>query len=343
MLVINKHGDISSDSGKRLLDIRALSTFFFTQRGTVKVLENLNFYVGHGEIVGLVGESGSGKSVTGLSILRLLRYPGRIVSGQIMLDDVDLLKLAEVEIAERRGIEISMVFQNPRSCLNPVFSVGEQLMDVLRLRRGLNRKQARAAAIEILNKVHIPDPEQRMRSYPHQLSGGMAQRVMIAIALSCAPRVLIADEPTTGLDVTVQFQILELLREMRDQTNTSVILITHDLNMAGGICDRICVMYAGEVIESAPVKNFFLAPRHPYTIGLLASRPKVIALDDIETIPGVVPDLFSPPSGCRFHPRCRWAVEVCKTTHPALSVVAPNHFAACHRVEEVANECASAR
>ena len=343
MLLSDKLGDLSSNSGARLLDIRSLSTYFFTRRGTVKVLEQLNFHIGLGEIVGLVGESGSGKSVTGLSIMRLLRHPGRTVSGQIMLDDVDLLKLSGVEMARYRGLQMGMVFQNPRSSLNPLFSVGEQITDVLRHRRGLRQKSARDAAIEILNKVHIPEPEQRMRSYPHQLSGGMAQRVMIAIALSCSPRLLIADEPTTGLDVTIQYQILQLLREMRDLIRTAVILVTHDLNMAGSVCDRICVMYAGEVVESAPTGDFFSAPRHPYTIGLLASRPQVVADDDIETIPGAVPDLFSPPNGCRFHPRCRWAIEVCRHDHPALSVVGPNHYAACHRLEEVANEFAATR
>lgn len=343
MLLMDNPSDISFGSGECLIDIRSLSTHFFTRRGVVKVLEELNFHVGVGEIVGLVGESGSGKSVTGFSIMRLLRHPGRIVSGQLLIDDVDLLKLSEVEMAKRRGLQISMVFQNPRSSLNPLFSVGEQISDVLRHRRGLHRNEARNAVIEILHKVHIPDPEHRMRSYPHQLSGGMAQRVMIAMALSCGPRLLIADEPTTGLDVTIQYQIIQLLREMRDLTGTSVILITHDLNMAGSICDRICVMYAGEIVESAPIGHFFSSPRHPYTIGLLASRPQVVTQEDIETIPGVVPDLFSPPNGCRFHPRCRWAIEVCKNTHPELSFVGPGHYAACHRLEEVANDCAVTR
>lgn len=326
-----------------LLDVRDIHTYFFTRRGVVKVLEDLNFHVGQSEIVGLVGESGSGKSVTGFSIMRLLRYPGKIVGGEVFFDGVDLMQLPEDEMADRRGRQISMIFQNPRSSLNPLFSVGQQISAVLRYRRGLDQRQSWEETRRLLRNVHIPEPERRMKSFPHQLSGGMAQRVMIAIALSCNPKLLIADEPTTGLDVTIEYQILQLLREMRDLTGTSIIVITHDLNMAGEICDRICVMYAGEIVESAPVNEFFVAPRHPYTIGLLASRPQLAVEEDIPTIPGSVPDLFSPPTGCRFHPRCRWAVELCINTHPEPSEVGPSHHASCHRLEEVASELAATR
>lgn len=326
-----------------LLDVRDLKTFFFTRRGVVKVLDGLSFQVGKAEILGLVGESGSGKSVTGFSIMRLLRFPGRIVEGDITFAGQELTQLSEEEMAGLRGREISMVFQNPRSSLNPVLSVGKQISAVLHHRRGLSGKQAREETVRLLRSVDIPEPERRMRSYPHQLSGGMAQRVMIAIALSCNPKLLIADEPTTGLDVTIEYQILQLLKEMRDVTGASIIMITHDLNMAGEICDRIAVMYAGEIVESAPVQEFFSAPRHPYTIGLLASRPQLAVEEDIPTIPGSVPDLFSPPVGCRFNPRCRWAVKLCTESSPKSMSVGPDHHVSCHRWKEVASDLASAR
>ena len=327
----------------QLLEIRELKTYFFTRKGVAKVLDGLNLHVGKGEIVGLVGESGSGKSVTGFSIVRLLKHPGRIVGGEVLFDRRDLSKLSEEEIQEVRGKQVSMIFQNPRSSLNPVISVGEQIAQVLRYRRGMSKDGAWQAAVDLLRTVHIPEPERRMRAFPHQLSGGMAQRVMIAMAISCSPKLLIADEPTTGLDVTIEYQIIQLLKEMRDLTGTSVIVITHDLNMAAEVCDRIMVMYAGRIVEEAPVSDFFTAPRHPYTVGLLASRPSLAVDEDIPTIPGNVPDLIHRPTGCPFHPRCRWATELCSEQEPVFREIAARHFAACHHVEDVARDVVAAR
>ncbi|MEA2523610.1 MAG: peptide/nickel transport system ATP-binding protein [Thermomicrobiales bacterium] len=334
---------LQSARNEQLLEVRDLKTHFFTRKGVAKVLDGLSFHVGKGEIVGLVGESGSGKSVTGFSIVRLLKHPGRIVGGEVVFEGRDLTKLSEEEIQEIWGKQVSMIFQNPRSSLNPVISIGEQISQVLRYRRGMSKSEAWQAAIDLLRTVHIPEPERRMRSFPHQMSGGMAQRVMIAMAISCSPKLLIADEPTTGLDVTIEYQIIQLLKEMRDLTGTSVIVITHDLNMAAEVCDRIMVMYAGRIVEEAPTKDFFTTPRHPYTVGLLASRPSLAVDADIPTIPGNVPDLIMRPSGCPFHPRCRWATDVCREQDPAFREIAPAHFAACHHVEEVARDVIAAR
>jgi oligopeptide/dipeptide ABC transporter ATP-binding protein len=236
-----------------------------------------------------------------------------------------------------------MIFQNPRSALNPVIPVGKQIAQVLRYRRGLGRDEAWRAAIDLLRTVHIPEPERRMRAYPHQLSGGMAQRVMIAMAISCSPTLLIADEPTTGLDVTIEYQIIQLLKEMRDLTGASIIVITHDLNMAAEVCDRIAVMYAGTIVEQAPTRDFFTAPRHPYTIGLLASRPQLAVESEIPTIPGNVPDLIERPTGCPFHPRCRWATAICVEQLPLPRPIGPDHLAACHHIEDVARDVAAGR
>ncbi len=325
-------------STEPLLDIRGLKTHFFTRTGVVKVLDGLDLQVGRGEILGLVGESGSGKSVTGFSIVGLLKRPGRIVGGEIAFEGRDLTKVPPEAMQELRGKQISMIFQNPRSSLNPVIPIGKQLAQVLQYRRGLKGKAAWEAAVDVLRTVHIPEPERRMRAYPHQLSGGMAQRVMIAMAISCSPKLLIADEPTTGLDVTIEYQIIHLLKEMRDLTGTSVVVITHDLNMAAEVCDRIAVMYAGTIVEDAPVRDFFTGPRHPYTVGLLASRPHLAVEDEIPTIPGNVPDLVTRPTGCPFHPRCRWATNLCPEQFPPLRPVGSGHFAACHYAEEVARD-----
>jgi oligopeptide/dipeptide ABC transporter ATP-binding protein len=335
-------GDASS-AGTPLLEIRNLNTHFFTRKGVARVLEDLSLSIGQGEIVGLVGESGSGKSVTGFSIVDLLKAPGKVVSGQVLFERRDITSLGEMEKQEIRGKEIAMIFQNPRASLNPVLSVGEQIQQVLRHRQGMSKKQAQRRAIELLRTVRIPEPERRLAAYPHQLSGGMAQRIMIAMAISCSPRLLIADEPTTGLDVTIEYQIIQLLREMRDLTGMSVIVITHDLNMAAEVCDRILVMYAGKIVEEAPVQEFFAAPRHPYTIGLLASRPHLQVERDIPTIPGNVPDLIDRPTGCAFHPRCRWSTELCVQQQPPLLTVGERHAAACHHVEDVARDLAAAR
>jgi oligopeptide/dipeptide ABC transporter ATP-binding protein len=326
-----------------MLEISGLKTQFPTPSGVAKVLDGLDLHVGKREIVGLVGESGSGKSVTGFSIVRLLKRPGRIVEGSVRFDGKDLTKLSEKEIEEIRGKQISMIFQNPRSSLNPVISVGKQIAQVLRYRRGLSKREAWERGTELLRTVHIPEPEKRMNAFPHQLSGGMAQRVMIALAISCNPKLLIADEPTTGLDVTIEYQIIHLLKEMRDLTGMSVVMITHDLNMAAEVCDRIMVMYAGRIVEEAPVEEFFTRPLHPYTVGLLASRPNLAIDAEIPTIPGNVPDLINRPSGCPFHPRCRWATDRCVSTEPEFRQIAPQHYAACHHVEEVARDVVAAR
>ncbi len=326
-----------------MLQVEGLSTHFFTNKGVAKVLDDLSFEVGKGEIVGLVGESGCGKSVTGFSIVRLLKHPGKIVAGVVRFEGREITGLSDDEIQDLRGRQISMVFQNPRSSLNPVLTVGTQITQVLRYRRGMSKPEAKAEAIRLLRMVDIPEPERRMNSYAHQLSGGMAQRVMIAMAISCSPRLLIADEPTTGLDVTIEHQIIELLKEMRDVTGASVIVITHDLNMAAEVCDRIMVMYAGRIVEEAPVGAFFTSPRHPYTVGLLASRPHLTTDAEIPTIPGNVPDLINRPSGCSFHPRCRWATEKCSIDSPELRRIAPNHLVACHHAEEVGRDVLAAR
>ncbi len=325
-----------------MLEIRELETQFFTRKGVARVLDRLSFSIGKGEIVGLVGESGSGKSVTGFSIADLIKSPGKIVGGQILFEGRDLTKLDENQMREIRGKDIAMIFQNPRGSLNPVLTVGEQLSQVLHYRQGMNKTRARERATELLRLVHIPEPERRLNAYPHQLSGGMAQRVMIAMAISCGPQLLIADEPTTGLDVTIEYQIIQLLKEMRDLTGTSVIVITHDLNMAAEVCDRIMVMYAGKIVEEAPVQQFFTKPSHPYTLGLLASRPSLSGGDEIPTIPGNVPDLIHRPSGCPFHPRCRWATQECVSVEPLPREVGPRHMAACHHLEEVQRDITAA-
>jgi oligopeptide/dipeptide ABC transporter ATP-binding protein len=343
MTMTATHGPIARQiATSPLLEVQDLNTQFFTRKGVARVLEGLTFSVGKGEIVGLVGESGSGKSVTGFSIVRLLKHPGRIVSGSVKFEGKELTSLSDDAIQSLRGREISMVFQNPRSSLNPVISVGEQIIQVLRYRRGLSKSEAREEAIRLLRTVHIPEPERRLNAFAHQLSGGMAQRVMIAMAISCSPKLLIADEPTTGLDVTIEYQIIELLKEMRDVTGASVIVITHDLNMAAEVCDRIMVMYAGKIVEQAPVLDFFTSPRHPYTVGLLASRPHLAVEEEIPTIPGNVPDLINRPSGCPFHPRCRWATEICAAEMPPFLPLSERHSAACHHVEEVARDVVTA-
>lgn len=333
---------VSGETQQPMLQVRDLETQFFTRKGVARVLEKLSFDIEKGEIVGLVGESGSGKSVTGFSIVNLIKSPGKIVAGEILFNGRDLTKLNEDQLREIRGKNIAMIFQNPRGSLNPVLSVGDQLCQVLKYRQGMSKSQAQARAVELLKLVHIPEPERRLRAYPHQLSGGMAQRVMIAMAISCGPELLIADEPTTGLDVTIEYQIIQLLKEMRDLTGTSVIVITHDLNMAAEVCDRIMVMYAGKVVEQAPVREFFTQPSHPYTLGLLASRPSLNGSEEIPTIPGNVPDLIHRPSGCSFHPRCRWATAECSAIEPLPREVGPGHLASCHHLEEVRRDIAAA-
>lgn len=312
-----------------LLSIRDLKTHFFTRRGVIKVLDGLSLDVQRGQIVGLVGETGSGKSVTGFSTLRMVRRPGRVVSGEILLEGRDLLKISDHAMQDVRGREVAMIFQDPRASLNPVMTIGDVLRQVLRYRRNLPASQVNAAAIEMLRKVHIADPEQRLNAYPHQLSGGMCQRVMIALALACQPKLLIADEPTTGLDVTIQQQIVFLLKELRDSTGMSQIVITHDLGLAAELCDAIAVMYAGEIVEFASAQELFAHPRHPYTLALLKARPVFGERKHIAAIPGNVPDFVAPPNGCRFHPRCTYAMDRCREVHPPVVRLSPNQSAAC--------------
>jgi peptide/nickel transport system ATP-binding protein/oligopeptide transport system ATP-binding protein len=316
-----------------LLSVRHLRTEFDTEEGTFPAVEDVSFDLGEGEVLGIVGESGSGKSVTALSIMRLVPSPpGRISQGEIRFAGRDLLRLHERQMRDIRGGAISMIFQEPMTSLNPVFTVGDQIMETVRQHEGLGQRAARAKALEMLDRVGIPAPLQRLDEYPHQLSGGMRQRVMIAIALSCNPRLLLADEPTTALDVTIQAQILELLRTLQAEFAMAVILITHDLGVVAEFVDRVIVMYAGRVAETAGVHATFEAPLHPYTEGLLGSIP---SLDDerarLQAIPGVVPSPFDLPPGCRYAPRCPYARPACDAGEPPLMELRPAHHAACIR------------
>jgi len=299
-----------------LLEVKNLRTHFQTRRGLVRAVDDVSFYLDRGELLGLVGESGCGKSMTALSIMRLIAPPGRIVNGEILFDGKDLLKLSNSEMRQMRGDDIAMIFQDPMTSLNPVFTVGEQISEALRLHRKLSKKQARQATIEAMREVAIPDPSRRIDDYPHQLSGGMRQRVMIAMALACNPKLLIADEPTTALDVTIQAQILELLDELRKQRQLAVLLITHDLGVVAEVADRVAVMYTGRIVEESTVDELFARPKHPYTEGLLRSVPKLTSTDVIhkerlETIEGVVPRPTDLPPGCHFAPRCSYRMPRC--------------------------------
>ena len=316
-----------------LLSVRGLRTTFRSEDGEFAAIEDVSFDLAEGEGLGIVGESGSGKSVTALSILRLIPDPpGRIAGGEVLLDGQDLLKLPERRMREIRGAEISMIFQEPMTSLNPVFTVGDQIVETIRYHERIGQQAAVRRALDLLDQVGIPSPAQRLGEYPHQLSGGMRQRVMIAIALSCNPRLLLADEPTTALDVTIQAQILELLRSLQERFGMAVILITHDLGVVAEFVDRVIVMYAGRVVESAGVHPTFEAPLHPYTEGLLGSIP---SLDDeherLQAIPGVVPSPFALPPGCRYAPRCPYARPACDAGEPPLMELRPDHRAACIR------------
>ena len=319
-----------------LLEVRGLTTHFFTEDGVVRAVENVSFEIFPGEIVSLVGESGCGKSVTGLSLLRLIPIPpGKILNGELLFEGRDLLTLEEREMERVRGNDISMIFQEPMTSLNPVFTIGNQIMEVLQLHQNLDKKEARRRAIEILDKVKIPSPEVRIDSYPHQLSGGMRQRAMIAMALSCQPKLLIADEPTTALDVTIQAQVLHLLKEIQREMGMAVMLITHDLGVVSEIADRVAVMYAGRIVESGPIEAIFGEMRHPYTKGLLESIPQLEEKKRrLNAIPGQVPNPMDLPSGCKFHPRCYLKVDDCKREEPPLFQVNGNHFSRCLRWRE---------
>ena len=299
-----------------LLEVKNLQTHFPTRAGLVRAVDGVSFYVEKGELLGLVGESGCGKSITALSVMRLIAPPGKIVGGEIVFDGEDLLAASMERMREIRGDDIAMIFQDPMTSLNPVFTVGEQIAEALRLHRKLSRADARQAAIDAMQEVAIPDPSRRAGDYPHQLSGGMRQRVMIAMALACDPKLLIADEPTTALDVTIQAQILELLNELRRTRDLGVLLITHDLGVVAEVADRVAVMYTGRIVEESPVKELFARPKHPYTEGLLRSVPKLAAdavgrAKRLETIEGVVPSPTALPDGCHFAPRCSHRMPRC--------------------------------
>jgi len=299
-----------------LLEVKNLQTQFPTRNGLVRAVDGVSFHLEAGELLGLVGESGCGKSITALSIMRLIAPPGKIVSGEITFDGKNLLKLSDAEMRQIRGDDIAMIFQDPMTSLNPVYTVGEQIAEALRLHRKISRKAAHAAAIDAMKEVSIPDPARRANDYPHQLSGGMRQRVMIAMALACDPKLLIADEPTTALDVTIQAQILELLEELRQHRELGVLLITHDLGVVAEVADRVAVMYTGRIVEESSVEQLFAQPKHPYTEGLLRSVPKltrsdVIKKERLETIEGTVPSPTDLPPGCHFAPRCSHRMPRC--------------------------------
>ena len=317
-----------------LLEVKNLKTYFFTEDGIVKAVDGVDFYVAPGEVLGLVGESGCGKSVTSLSIMRLIGIPGQIVEGEITFEGRSLLNLSEAEMVEMRGNRMSMIFQQPQTSLNPVFKVGDQVAEVLQIHRDMGKEEAWERAVELLRLVGIPDPESKAHAFPHEMSGGQAQRVMIAMALALNPQLLIADEPTTALDVTIQAQILDLMRDLSARMGTSVILITHDLGVVAEMADRVAVMYAGRLVEQADVNTVFGEPLHPYTRGLIDSIPVLGRVKDrLEVIPGGVPNLVNLPPGCKFASRCKARIEyqltICEEIEPDLILARPDHKVRC--------------
>ena len=314
-----------------ILQVRNLRTQFATQDGLVKAVDDVSFDLYPGETLGIVGESGSGKSVTALSILRLVPEPGKIVSGEVLFHNQDLLKMSDDDIRDLRGRDIAMIFQDPQSSLNPVLKTGFQIDEAMLAHGKHTKSEAHSRTVELLRKVRIPAPESRVKDFPHQLSGGMRQRAMIAMGLVNAPSILIADEPTTALDVTVQAQILELLADLNRELGTAIVMITHNMGVVAGLCTRVIVMYAGQIVEQGPVEQIFESPQHPYTWSLLRSIPRVDALrhERLRSIEGMAPDLLRPPAGCRFHPRCPFRIEKCFTDEPELKEVAPDQLAAC--------------
>jgi peptide/nickel transport system ATP-binding protein len=334
----------AADGAGAVLEIRGLKTYLFTRSGVVKGVDDVSFSVQSGETLAVVGESGCGKTMTALSIMRLVPAPpGKIVGGAIMLDGKDLLKLDEAEMRDIRGNEISMIFQEPMTSLNPVLTIGHQITEALRLHQDLSRSAAAEKAVQMLRLVKIPEAALRAREYPHQLSGGMRQRAMIAMALACNPRVLIADEPTTALDVTIQAQILDLMLELQQELGTAIILITHNLGVVAETAKRVVVMYAGKKVEEADVDALFAEPMHPYTHGLLASIPRLAVIGGtagtsgqrLQEIPGMVPALSNLPPGCTFAPRCPYADEQCRTQFPPFEQKRPGHWAACWHAERL--------
>ena len=314
-----------------LLDVNDLKTFFYTYNGIVKAVDGIDLRVRPEEVLGIVGETGCGKSVTARSLLRLVPDPGRIVSGQVLLKGENILALNEKQMRAIRGGRIAMIFQNPLSSLNPVFSIGDQVCHIIRIHQGMDQTEARERAMEMFSLVRLPDPNGLLRKYPHELSGGQLQRVMIAMALSCQPELLIADEPTTALDVTIQAQILTLMLGLKQKTRTAIMLITHDLGVVAEICDRVSIMYAGRIVEEASVNDIFHRPLHPYTEGLMASIPgRGNRGEDLKTIRGMVPNLTHLPAGCHFHPRCPLAEGICRQESPVLNERQDGHKVSCH-------------
>jgi len=332
-------------SNQPALEVSGLQTYFYTRDGIVRAVEDVSFHVERGETLAIVGESGCGKSMTALSIMRLIPDPpGRIVGGEIKLDGRDLMGISESEMRDVRGNDISMIFQEPMTSLNPVMRIGKQISEALILHQNMTKAQALARSVEMLKLVRIPEPERRVKEFPHQLSGGMRQRVMIAMALACNPKVLIADEPTTALDVTIQAQILDLIVNLKEEFSTGVVLITHDLGVVAETADRVIVMYAGRKVEETDVGTLFANPRHPYTRGLLGSVPRLdivageenaTAGERLDEIPGIVPALHSLPDGCAFAPRCPQANDKCRTERPEYEQKRPGHWAACWRSDEL--------
>ncbi len=315
-----------------LLEVKDLKTYFYTNEGVVKAVDGLSYHVNKGECVGIVGESACGKSVSAMSLLRLIPYPpGIIVGGEILFKGEDLLKVSEERMRDIRGNKIAMVFQEPTTSLNPVLTVGRQISESLELHRGLDREAARNESVRLLRLVGIPDPERRVKDYPHQFSGGMQQRIMIAMALSCDPELLIADEPTTSLDVTVQAQLLEIIANLRSELGAAVIIITHNLGVVARYVDRVNVMYAGSLVETGPTEAIYAEPKHPYTLGLLASVPRLDSprKQSLRVIKGLPPNMARLPKGCPFAPRCEYAMDRCRMEKPPLEQVGDNHFRAC--------------
>ncbi len=334
-------GGAATNGTQPLLEVKNLKTQFFTQDGVVKAVDDVSFYVMPGETLGVVGESGSGKSITGLSLMRLIPSPpGKIVNGEVIFNGRNVLTMSDEQVRSIRGNEIAMIFQDPMTSLNPVLTINRQISESLMLHMGMNKEQAKQRAIELLGMVGIPNPESRVDQYPHQFSGGMRQRVMIAMALSCNPKLLIADEPTTALDVTIQAQILDLMRNLQTETGAGVIMITHSMGVVAGMADRVQVMYAGHIVETASTEEIFANPRHPYTVGLMKSIPRLDARtkEKLEPIRGLPPDLIDLPDICPFVPRCNYAQEKCEQKNPPLLEVKPGHFSACWFWEEVHKE-----
>jgi oligopeptide/dipeptide ABC transporter ATP-binding protein len=322
-----------TEAPEALLSVRNLQTHFRTEEGLFRAVDGVSFEIGRGQTLGVVGESGCGKSVTALTLMGLVpQPPGEIAGGEVLFDGRDLLKLGSDAMRQLRGDRIAMIFQEPMTSLNPVYTVGEQIAEAILAHRDVSADEARRLAVEMLEKVRIPSPEKRVDDYPHHMSGGMRQRVMIAMALACAPDLLIADEPTTALDVTIQAQILDLMRQLKAESNAAILLITHDLGVVAELVDHVVVMYAGKVVESAPVADLFADPQHPYTIGLLGSIPRLDeGRDRLAAIQGRVPSPYAPPSGCRFNPRCPFAIDRCRQESPPLAEVRPGHSSACWR------------